>query len=387
MTLRPRLDTVSDMASGPGPYRPSTARILLFAVPVAALAALGIAAQTYLSMLRHGHSFRAIFPFQLCGWLLWALAAPVLVRAGGALVAGGHRLPRVQARLAGLAAGLVAVHIALTAQLTVWFQPYVPFMPATYRQALASQAWAVLPMDALAVTLLAVIGWALAGHHRAQWLEVRESRLEADLARASLDALRLEIQPHFLFNALNTIAALIRRRSNDRALSMLVRLSDLMRDTLARTPDPLVSLETEVAFTRRYVELQQVRFADRIHVEWDTDPRCDAMPVPTFLLQPLVENAIRHGIGRRNQPGHLGIGAHLSPDGRLELRVTDDGVGLPPAFDLARDARTGLGNIRSRLEHLYGAKASLDVRPRDGGGVSVDIRLPVARPASLEVPA
>jgi LytS/YehU family sensor histidine kinase len=240
---------------------------------------------------------------------------------------------------------------------------------------------ALLPIDLLAFSLLVLVGWTLAVYYRARWLEVRESRLETDLARANLEALRLEIQPHFLFNTLNAIAALIRRKANDRALDMLVRLSSLMRQTLDRPEEALLPLDAEVAFTRQYVDLQQVRFADRLDVRYHIDEACRDLAVPTFLFQPLVENAIRHGVGGRSEACQIEIGAALAPPGGLHLWITDDGVGLPPGFDLARDAGTGLGNIRSRLHHLFGQTATFAVGPREGGGARVDIRLP-ASPAA-----
>jgi len=370
--------------AGEAPQRPSLWWIVLFAVPGALLAALAISAQTYLSMLGHGHSFRAIFAWQLCCWTIWALAAPAVIHAGTLLLESRRSRGATLLHIGALGVGLVVFHVTVTAQLTVWFQPYVPYMPASYREAFAAQSWALLPIDTLTFVLLVIIGWALAVHYRARYLEFRESRLEAELARAHLDALRLEIQPHFLFNTLNAISALIRRHSNERALEMLIRLSELMRKTLDRTQEPLLSLDSELAFTRQYVELQQARFADRLEVCYDIDPGCLDIVLPAFLFQPLVENAIRHGPARRAAGCWIEIGARRESDGGMHVWVADDGVGLPSGFDLARDAGTGIGNIRSRLLHLYGADARLEVGRRAEGGTRVDVIVPRA-PTELDV--
>jgi two-component system LytT family sensor kinase len=223
--------------------------------------------------------------------------------------------------------------------------------------------------------LLLVAGNALGANHRARRLERREARLEVELARAQLDALRLEIHPHFLFNTLNSIAALIRVRDNNRALEMVLGLGELMRATVDGPRDHLVPLSTEIDFVRRYLDLQRARFADRLDICWDVDDECLTVPVPTLLLQPLVENALRHGAAAQSTPCRLTIAAGVD-NGCLRLRVSDDGVGLPAGFQLPRDAGTGLSNTASRLQQLYGAKASFDVRPNAGGGTAAEVVLP-----------
>jgi two-component system LytT family sensor kinase len=213
---------------------------------------------------------------------------------------------------------------------------------------------------------------------RARMLELRESRLETDLARAQLDALRLEIQPHFLFNTLNSIAALIRLGDNPGALKMLLGLSDLMRITVDRPKQHLVPLGAEIDFLQRYVNLQQTRFADRLHVDYRIEEQCRGIAVPTFLLQPLVENAIRHGGAGQSQRYSVEVGARCE-GARLRVWVSDDGIGLPQGFDLARDAGTGLRNTQSRLLRIYGRMADFAVRPRVPAGTVVEMTLPSDR--------
>jgi anti-sigma regulatory factor (Ser/Thr protein kinase) len=174
---------------------------------------------------------------------------------------------------------------------------------------------------------------------------------------------------------LNAIAALIRLRDSSRALDMLVELSEFMRTTLDRPRDQLVTLATEIDWVRRYVNLQQTRFADRLEVDYHVHDDCLNVAVPTLLLQPVVENALRHGAARQTERCRVSIGASLERH-RLRVWVTDDGAGLRPDFDIGRDAGTGLRNTRSRLEQLYGTAATLDVRRGARGGTTVEIALP-----------
>ena len=137
----------------------------------------------------------------------------------------------------------------------------------------------------------------------------------------------------------------------------------------------LVPLSEELAFVKRYVDLQRVRFADRLQVSYEVDEDCADLAVPAFMLQPLVENALRHGAAPRPGLCHVRIGARAEHD-RLRLWVTDDGVGLPRGFDLGRNAGPGLGNTRSRLAQLYGSAATLDVRAAHAAGTTVEIAVP-----------
>ena len=137
---------------------------------------------------------------------------------------------------------------------------------------------------------------------------------------------------------------------------------------------------------RQYVELQRIRFGDRLNVTYEVDAACEAIAIPTLLLQPLVENALRHGLAPHARPCHLVIGASQS-HGELRLWVSDDGAGLPAGFDLSRDAGTGLRNTRSRLERLYGQAATIAVGPNTGGGTIVEVTLPSAGVAQAALPA
>ena len=224
----------------------------------------------------------------------------------------------------------------------------------------------------------------LAVGRRARRLAVREAQLETDVARARLEALRLEIQPHFLFNTLNSIAALIRIRANDQALKMLLGLSELMRGdrSIARRRRSRRGRSSSTS-PSGYIELQQVRFGDRLDVAYAIEPAAEACLVPAFLLQPIVENAFRHGIGAKAGRCRLELGAAMI-GGRL--RVTR-----------ARRRRRRAGRLRSRAAtpapasrtSARACRTSTAARPRSsvgrgaGGGTIVTLDLPPEPPADL----
>ena len=334
--------------------------------------ALTTTTQIYLSMFDHGHSFVRILGWHFSTWLPWALVAPWLMTLGARI--GTRPAAATTLRIAGLGVVLVGVSLLGATQVMAWLQPYAPVDHYTFRQAFGLQLYGI-PADMLAYAALLLAGYAAALNRRARDLEAHEARLEADLTRAQLDALRVELAPHFLFNALHSIAALIRTQSNERALSMLLGLSDLLRTAVDGAGANTAPLAAEVALVTRYVDLQQLRFGDRLDVRYRVAPDTESCDVPTLLLQPLVENAFRHGIAR--QPGrcHLEIGSTLEA-GVLRLWVHDDGAGLAPGFRLDDTAGTGLRNVRLRLQRLYDGAATVDLVRADGGGTMARISLP-----------
>jgi signal transduction histidine kinase len=350
--------------------------VVVVGAGLAAVLALSIAAQTYLSMRGHGHSFQRILAWQLTAWAFWACAAPFVLRAGGRYTA---RRPRTVGDVVGLVwlgGLLLGIHSVFAAQLTLWIQPFVPVRSYTFVEAWVSQLPAGFITDLLMYGLLVVLGGAVWSYRRAQELEVRESRLETELARAQLQALRLEVEPHFLFNTLNAITALVRLKDTGRAVDMLVDLGDFMRSNLDRPPDQFVTLETEVAWVKRYIALQQARYGDRLDVHYQLEHDVLESRVPTLLLLPIVENAFRHGLGRQTQRGRLEVSAVRESDS-LIVSVADDGVGIPADFDVERQTGTGLRNVRSRLEHLYGARGCIQLQPGPGVGTVVTVRMPL----------
>jgi two-component system, LytTR family, sensor kinase len=210
--------------------------------------------------------------------------------------------------------------------------------------------------------------------------EIRASELQSQLMSARLNALKMQLQPHFLFNTLNAITVLVRQQKGKHAEQMLGYLSDLLRGVLDDVDAQEVSLCRELEYLRLYLAIEQVRFQDRLQVEISADLSTQDVSVPQFVLQPIVENAIRHGIGRSSSAGRILISASKI-DGTLQLRVQDDGPGLSPG-DLSVDQGIGLANTRARLQHLYGQDARLEIENCEGGGVVVTMNFPFrdARP-------
>jgi two-component system, LytTR family, sensor kinase len=214
-------------------------------------------------------------------------------------------------------------------------------------------------------------------------LRERERRalfLESNLAKARLNTLKAQLQPHFLFNSLNAITALLRRDPR-LAETTLVSLSELLRMALSQSEKQEGALREELEFVQRYLEIQQTRFGDKLRVEQEIDPQALDSMAPTLVLQPLVENAIRHGIEPSEKAGTVRVSASRN-GGKLVLTVEDDGVGL-----VNGNAGTGIGlaNLRERLLTLYGARQKLEVSPRANGGVLVRVEIPWRTRASSEI--
>ena len=211
--------------------------------------------------------------------------------------------------------------------------------------------------------------------------EVRlvEARLREEAARAELAALQARINPHFFFNTLNTITSLL-DEDRDKAEEVVQTLAALFRYTLKVSDTGPVPLREELDFTRNYLTVEQARFGERLHVEWEVDPDALEIGVPGLIVQPLGENAVGHGLAPRARGGLLRIAARLA-DGALRLDVTDDGVGLTQhGEDLYREGH-GLGNVRSRLEAFYQGRAAMSVLPDpDGGGTQARLVLPERLP-------
>ncbi|MGH7467880.1 MAG: sensor histidine kinase [Longimicrobiales bacterium] len=202
--------------------------------------------------------------------------------------------------------------------------------------------------------------------------ELAASQLTAQLSQARLQALRMQLNPHFLFNAMNSIAMLVRKSENSRAVQMLAGLSDLLRYVLEDARTEEVPLREELHFIERYLEIERVRFQDRLRVKMDVAEEALEAMLPDLLLQPLVENAVRHGIARKVNPGTIEIAGRKLGD-RLILQVRDDGPGLS---DASRGTGVGLVNTRKRLEQSYDTEFSFELRNGPHGGAVATVSLP-----------
>lgn len=204
-------------------------------------------------------------------------------------------------------------------------------------------------------------------------LELQASELQTRLVQAQLSALKGQLQPHFLFNTLNAIMVLVRQGKGPQAEEMLARLSDLLRSVLEDVEAQEVPLRRELESLQLYLAIEQVRFQDRLRVEIDVDPEFLDAAVPHLGLQPIVENAVRHGIGRRSAAGNIRISAARVEES-LRIQVLDDGPGLPPGG--AGTGGIGLANTRARLQQLYGDAAKLTVENGPQGGAVATLILP-----------
>jgi two-component system, LytTR family, sensor kinase len=205
--------------------------------------------------------------------------------------------------------------------------------------------------------------------------EIRTSTLERLLSEARLATLRSQLDPHFLFNTLNSISAYVESAPRQARL-MIEQLGDLLRLSLEHADRQEIPLECELTFIDRYIQLQLVRFSDRLSVRVRVDPEVSSAAVPTFVLQPLVENAIHHGTSKLSSSGTIELSAWRSGDS-LHMRVRDNGPGLPAGWTLERHSGLGLRNTRARLEHLFGEGNYAFEVARDGNrGTCVDVTLP-----------
>ena len=220
--------------------------------------------------------------------------------------------------------------------------------------------------------VLAHLGWHYYRRNRER--ESQASALATELVRARLEVLRMQLNPHFLFNTLHVISALIHENPED-ADRIVARLSELLRVSLEQSDTQEVPLRQELSFLERYLEIEQVRFQDRLAVELDIESGLDDILVPSLILQPLVENAIRHGIAPREDMGRVKIAARRL-NGMLELKVGDNGPGLPEIEVASHPEGVGLSNTRSRLSHLYGANHQFQLTPAPGGGLEVTLLIP-----------
>jgi signal transduction histidine kinase len=203
--------------------------------------------------------------------------------------------------------------------------------------------------------------------------------LERRLGEARFDALRAQLQPHFLFNALNTISACTETDAR-LARRLMEQLGDLLRASLRHTAQPFVTLGEELTFLDNYLAIESARFEDRIVVSVHADETLVDLPVPSFLFQPLVENAIRHGVAPRLSGGRIEVSAARAGD-QLVLRVHDDGVGLPAGWAVEQNGGVGLRNLQARLHHVYGQADLLRVRPLPTGGVDATVTVPMTPPS------
>ncbi len=334
------------------------------------------ASQTVFAMRAEGmhHAWSSLFATTLLSWLPWALATlPVLNL--------GHKFPPLTLKhpatwlihlAACLAIGLI--YAVWTAWLDALFNPFANTTPMPFHLLWLDKFYNGMLSSVLLYATILTVSYGLDSRARLAEQQTETARLNEQLSKAQLDALRRQIEPHFLFNTLNAVAGLVREGRNDSAVSMIAGLSDFLRRTLDASTRQQVPLQEEMDFTRNYLEIQKVRFADRLQLSVDVPAELYLAQVPSLILQPMVENAVKHGIAKRVHGGTIRITASRS-DQVLTLSVRNDGPNLPADWTPACQG-IGISNVRTRLESLYGDAFELTMRNQNTGGVEVSVSLP-----------
>jgi len=336
------------------------------------------ASQTVFPMRALGmnHAWLSLFATLMLVWLPWALATPCVIRLG-------RRYPPTRSTpplgwVIHVAAITVIglIYAAWSATLETLLNPWAqtpdpgPFMARWLSTFFYGQLTSLV-----LYAFILTIDYLYESRQRLARQQMQAAQLSEQLHKAQLDALRHQIEPHFMFNSLNAIAGLVRGNRNADAVEMIVALSEFLRGAASDLGRPQVALEQEVQYLRKYLEVQRARFADRLQVTLEFPTELLSAQVPGLILQPLVENAIKHGISKRTQGGAIQVTASSSGS-TLQLSVINDGPSLSPDWE-TRHSGIGLSNLCTRLRLLYGATFDFRLHNRDLGGVQAVVSLPL----------
>jgi len=345
---------------------------------IAVWASLGLiwAGPIYFEMKPMGHTAWRIFTWGILTWLAWAPLTPVMSWVAGRFSLVGENWSRNLAVHLPAFLLIAAAHSAAATALILSLNPFDEPGLRTFWPSFISRTIGQLGSDLLIYAGVVGICYALDYYRKYREREYLATRLEAQLAQAQLESLRMQLHPHFLFNTLNGIVGLVRDNKNQTAVNMLVGLSDLLRHTLEHSSKQEIELRHEISFIKLYLSIQQMRFSDRLRIQYDIHPGTTRAMVPNLILQPLTENALRHGIARSADSGMVGISSALE-NGHVRLTVYDDGAGLPDDWQMKGSAGIGLANTAARLQQLYDDDHQFDIRNRAAGGVEVVIVIPL----------
>jgi two-component system, LytTR family, sensor kinase len=341
------------------------------------LVGLMLAGQWYVGYRANGYpvTWLQVLTWALTEWELWALLSPFILVLARHFYINRQNWRRTVAIHLLLGLGFSFIQLVMHAAVEQWTTwAWVPGTQMTFSNSFYYLVTKKLHINLLTYGVITGVSHAVEYYRRYQERERRTAQLEAQLSRAELHALRMQLHPHFLFNTLNTISALIHRdpRAADR---MVARLGDLLRLTLDGQGIEEVPLKEELEFLAKYLEIEQTRFHDRLSVLMEIDPESLDARLPNLLLQPLVENAIKHGISARPGAGRIEISARRA-NSTLQLSVRDDGMGLPADWQTCGQLGVGLANTRARLAQLYGAQHTFTLANIHGGGLEVAITIP-----------
>lgn len=318
----------------------------------------------WISMLDHGHSVPRLLSFYLLVWIAWLAPTYCIVWLVRRLPADLPRPSKVAVHVT--AATVIAVlHAFYEIALMLWMRPY-DRMTSTWAQLSPGEIlFSRVPLQWILYCL--VLGCVLAFEYYQRYLEraLRAAQLERSLADARLHALELQLRPHFLFNTLNAVSGLVRNQRNEQAVTMIAGLAELLRYSLDQAGRQRVPLAQEMEMLTRYLEIEMARFPDRLSFRVAVAPAARHALVPSLILQPLVENALRHGIARIAAPGTIVVEADRVAE-RLHIRLRNSGTLAPDAVE-----GIGLRNTRERLRTLYGETALVSLAASDGGVLAV----------------
>lgn len=370
-----RLDTNGTGADVPAPARPRYGvqwPLVLLVATMLGIVSSVLALQFALSIGKPPTDWRSIVVLNFSYWYVWALVTPAIV-----WLSQHFRLERQGFVLAVLihvpsVALFSFAHIAVMGSVQWWLAATAgrsfSWWIEVRRSALQNFDWEMMTYWAIAG-----LGHAVLYYRESRDRALRASQLETKLVEAQMATLQQQLQPHFLFNTLHAISTLM-HRDVEAADRTLMRLSDLLRMTLENVGQQEVTLHTELDFLSKYLEIEQIRFADRLIVRFNIDPQTLDTLVPSLLLQPLVENAIKYGVARKAGPGHIDISARHDHD-KLWIEIRDDGAGLSESALSALQKGIGVSTTRARLQHQFGADFRFEFH-RQEPGVAVIIALP-----------
>ncbi len=324
-------------------------------------------------------SFRETHLYRWPAEILWWFLAPLVLWLQARLNL-DRRWP-IALLLHGLMAVLITGIFLSVDAVRLLVSNHLPwsFLPVIVQDLRTAGRWSYTPLLIYCMVIFALyaIGFyreLRAGQQLTGELRLANARLETRLVRASLDALKMQLHPHFLFNTLNSITGLIRNNRSREAEDVVVGLGDLLRRALEHRQEAMETLELELEFLGRYFEIERIRFQDRLQIEYDINPECLKAAVPSLLLQPLAENAMKHGISRDPAARLLRIAARRE-NSQLILTVYNDGPPLP-RDELIEGPGIGVQNTRARLHMLYGDEARFELRDQPPRGVLARITLP-----------
>jgi signal transduction histidine kinase len=385
MTTARGLDVRAGRADSVGVTYPSrrTAFLLTAGVSTALGVFSTLLAYNYTTFFRgRPQPFPVLIALNTTYWYAWAVLVPGILWMARRFRFGRHTWKRAAAAHAVSVVVFTAAHAALATLARALILRSLAGRTVDWWSSFQEQFF--FNFDFSMGTYWAVVGLshAINFHREAQERAVAEAELETRLVEARLKSLQQQLHPHFLFNTLHTISALM-HRDRQAADDMLIRLSDLLRLSLDRTNRQHVSLKDEVDFLQKYLEIEQTRFGDRLRVHMDIDPATLDAAVPNLMLQPLVENAVKHGIAPKVGGGQIHVVSRREGD-NVRLVVRDNGSGVSMQALNAFNLGVGLANTRARLEHLYGSRHRFEFDPPEGGGLAVTVVIPFVQQKESE---